>query len=48
MLSPALSQSHGLGVNHLPYQDFRQFLDVLRQHIEKFAIVSSHWLQGCE
>jgi hypothetical protein len=21
---------------------------VLRQHIEKFAIVSSHWLQGCE
>jgi hypothetical protein len=27
-----LSQSSKFGANHLPYQDFRPFLDVLRQH----------------
>jgi hypothetical protein len=48
MLSPELSRLPWFGAKRLPYQDFRQFLDVLRQHIEKFAIVSSHWLQGCE
>jgi UbiD family decarboxylase len=34
MLSPALSQPPAFGANPLPYQDFRQFLDVLRQHGE--------------